>query len=85
MLLFFFLRAGVLFEKIECFGELLEESAFRLVDKRYMYLLDLIPFILKEKQARIKQEIADKHVSVISDGTLCLGEVMGVVLRFVHE
>ena len=54
-----------------------------MVDKRY--LLDLIPFILKEKQARIKQEIADKHVSVISDGTLCLGEVMGVVLRFVHE
>ena len=46
-----FLRAGVPFEKVECFRELLEENAFRLVDKRY--LLDLIPFILKEEQARI--------------------------------
>ena len=50
-----------------------------MVDKRY--LLDLIPFILKEEQPRIKQEITDKPVSVIFDGTSHLGEVMVVVLH----
>ena len=65
--------AGVPFEKIECFRELLEESTFRLVDKRYF--LDLIPFVLKEEQACLKQEVADKYVSVIFNGTLCLDEV----------
>ena len=35
------LCAGVPFEKVDCFRELLEENSFRLVDKRY--LLDLIP------------------------------------------
>ena len=78
-----FLRAGVPFEKLEYFRELLEENAFRLVDKRY--LLDLVPFILKEEQACIRQEIADKPVSVIFDGTSRLGEVMVVVLRFVQD
>ena len=78
-----FLRAGVPFEKLEYFRELFEENAFRLVDKRY--LLDLVPFILKEEQACIRQEIADKPVSVIFDGTSRLGEVMVVVLRFVQD
>ena len=68
------------FEKLEYFRELHEENAFRLVDKRY--LLDLVPFILKEEQALIRQEIADKLVSMIFDGTSRLGEVMVVVLRF---
>ncbi len=77
------MRAGVPFDKLECFRELLEENAFRLVDKRY--LLDLIPFILKEEQAYVRQEIADKPVSVIFDGTSRLGEVMVMVLRFVSD
>ena len=54
-----------------------------MVVKRY--LLDLILFTLKKEQAHIKQEIANKHVSVIFDGTSRLGEVMVVVLHFVHE
>ena len=44
-----FLKAGVPFEKVDCLRELLEENAYRLVDKRH--LLDLVPFILKEEQA----------------------------------
>lgn len=52
-----FLRAGVPFEKLEYFRELLEENASRLVDNRY--LLDLVPFIFKEEQACIRQEIAN--------------------------
>ena len=78
-----FLRAGVPFEKIDCFRELLEENAFRLVDKRY--LLDLVPFILNEEKARIKAEIADKYLSVIFDGTSRLGEVLVVIVRYVHQ
>lgn len=79
----FFLRAAVPFEKLEYFRELLEENATRLVDKRY--LLDLVPFILKEELACIRQEIADKPVSLIFDGTSRLGEVMVVVLRFIQD
>uniref|UniRef100_A0A1X7U381 DUF4371 domain-containing protein n=1 Tax=Amphimedon queenslandica TaxID=400682 RepID=A0A1X7U381_AMPQE len=78
-----FLRAGVPFEKVFYFRELLEESAYRLVDKRH--LLDIIPFILKEEKAQIKKEIEDKFVSVIFDGTSRLGEVLVVLLRYVHQ
>ena len=78
-----FLHVGVLVEKLDYFCELLEENAFRLVNKRY--LLDLVPFILKEEQACIRKEIADKPVSVTFDSTSCLGEVMVVVLCFVQD
>jgi hypothetical protein len=44
---------------------------------------DLIPFVLKEEQQRIKQEISSKFVSVIFDGTSRLGEALAVVLRFI--
>ncbi len=74
-----FLKAGIPFEKNRFFRELLEENAFRLVDKRYMF--DMIPFILNEEKTRIKAEIADKHVSVIFDGTSRLGEVLVVIIR----
>ncbi len=53
------------------------------MDKRY--LLDLIPFILKVEQACVRQEMADKPVSVIFDGTSRLGEVMLIVLLFVSD
>ena len=78
-----FLKAGVPFEKGDCFRELLEKNAYRLVDKRH--LLDLVPFILKEEQAYVKAEIADKHISVIFDGTSWLWEVLVVVVRFTQE
>lgn len=78
-----FLRAGVPFEKVCYFRELLEENAYRLVDKRH--LLEIIPFILKEEKAQIKKEIEDKFVSVLFDGTSRLGEVLVVLLRYVHQ
>ena len=63
-------------------GYLLEENAFRLyTDRRHMS--DLIPFILEEEQARIKNEIACKAVTVIYDGTTRLGEALAIVLRYV--
>ena len=78
-----FLRAGVPLRKLDHFRELLEESALRICDRRYM--LDLIPFVLKEEQQCVKQEIDSKCVSVIFDGTSRLGEALAVVLRSIGE
>ena len=69
--------------KLDHFRELLEESALRLCDRRYMS--DLIPFVLKEEQQRVKQEIDSKYVFVIFDGTSWLGKALAVVLRFIGE
>ena len=69
--------------KLDHFRELLEESALRLCDRRYMS--DLIPFVLKEEQQRVKQEIDSKCVFVIFDGTSWLGKALAVVLRFIGE
>ena len=44
-----------------------------------------IPFILKEKQTTIKEELTDKYISAIFDGTTRLGEAMAVVFRFVSK
>ena len=78
-----FLRAGVPLNKLECFRELLEEGAYRLSDRRHMS--DLVPFVLREEQARLKDEIKNKTVAVIFDGTTRLGEALAIVLRFVSE
>ena len=75
-----FLRAGVPLHKYEHFRELLEENATRLRNRRH-----IIPFVLKEEQQRIKQEISSKSVSVIFDGTSRLGEALAVVVRFVSD
>ena len=78
-----FLRAAVPLSKLEYFRELLEEGAYRLSDCRHM--LDLVPFVLKQEQARIKDEIAGKHVAIIFDGTTRLGEALAIVVRFIGE
>lgn len=65
------------------FESFLKRMCFCLVDKRY--LLDLVTLILKEERACKRLEIADKLVSVIFDGTSCLGEAMVVMLRFLHD
>ena len=44
---------------------------------------DLIPFVLKKEQQRIKHEISSEFVSVIFDGTSRLVEALAVVVRFV--
>lgn len=78
-----FLRAGVPLNKLDCFRDLLEEGAFRLSDRRF--LSDLIPFIFKQEQSLIKEEIVGKPVSIIFDGTTRLGEALAIVLRFVDD
>lgn len=78
-----FLSAGVALNKIPEFRDLLEEHVFRLTDRRRM--ADLVPFILVQEKEKLKNEIADKPLSVIFDGTSRLGEVFAVVVRFVDS
>ena len=78
-----FLKAGVPLSKIDCFRDLLEERAFRLTDRRH--LADLVPFILKDEQEKLKNEITGRELSVIFDGTTRLGEAMAVVVLFVSD
>jgi len=53
-----FLKAGVPLTKIDHFRELLEEHAYRLIDRRNMN--DYVPFILLQKEQRIHDEINGK-------------------------
>ena len=46
---------------------------------------DLVPFIREQEVAQIRQEIADRKVSVIIDGTTRLGEALVIVFRFVTD
>ena len=74
------LRAGIPLSKLDSFRDLLEEHAYRLTDRRHMF--DLVPFILKEEEARIKNEITGKY---LFDGTSRLGEALAVIVRFIGE
>ena len=54
-----FLTAGVPFNKVEIFRDLLEENGYRLSDKRFM--LDLIPFIRQQEQT-IKELLKGRYL-----------------------
>ena len=78
-----FLRAGIPLNKIGPLRELLEESGYRLCDRRFIY--DLTPFVVKEEELQIKDEIRNKHVGVIFDGTTHTCEALAIVLRFMSD
>ena len=61
----------------------MEENAYRLTDRRNMH--DYVPFILKDEENRIRQEIDGKQLSIIFDGTSRLGEALAIVVRFVND
>ena len=75
-----FLRCGVPINKMSEFREILEENTLRLTDRR-----DLIPFILEQEQLKIKQEITQKPLAIIFDGTSTLGEALCIVVRFINS
>ena len=54
-----------------------------LSDRRHMS--NLVPLIISQEQADVKQEISGRPVSVIFDGTTRLGEAMAVIVRFVDD
>lgn len=76
-----FLKAGVPLNKLDIFRELLEEGGYRLTTSPHMR--QIIPFIRKEEEERIRSEIAGTNVAVIFDGITRLGEALAVVLRYV--
>ena len=78
-----FLQAGVPLNKIKIFRGLLEDTGYRLCDRRTLY--DLLPFIAEEEVSRIKGEIKGKSLGVIFDGTTHVCEAFAVVIRFVSN
>ena len=78
-----FLKAGVPLNKIDLFRDVFEECGYRLACRRTMS--DHIPFIRSREIAAIKEEMADRNISVIFDGTTRLGEALAIVIRFVHD
>ena len=78
-----FLRVAVPLTKLDYFRELLEESAYRLSDRRHMS--DLVPLVVSQEQADIKSEVSGRQVSVEFDGTTRLGEAMAIVVRYIDD
>ena len=78
-----FLRAGIPLSKLGLFHDILEENAYRLCDRRHMS--DLIPFVLRQEQARIKEEIEGQHVTITFDGTTRLREALAIVVHIISE
>ena len=75
-----FLRAGVPLGKVDTFRKLLEENAFRLCDSSN--LRELIPFVRKQEQVSLVDEVNGKLVSVIFDGTTHVCEALVIILRY---
>lgn len=78
-----FLRCGAPLNKIPEFREFLEENALRLTDRRHMS--DMVPFILEQEKIKIQEEIAQKPLAIIFDGTSRLGEALCMVVRFIDS
>ena len=65
--------------KISCFREILEENCYRLTDRSHM--ANVIPFIVEQEKAKLREEYEARNVSVCFDGTTRLGEALVIVLR----
>ena len=48
-------------------------------------MMDIVPFVLKEEEAAIKEEISGKDLGVIFDGTTRFSEAIVIVLRYVSN
>jgi len=78
-----FLKAGVPFNKIDCFKDILEENGYRLTDRKNLF--DLVPFIQQQEQTQLQEVIKNKKISVIFDGTSRLGEALAIVVRYITD
>lgn len=73
-----FLKAGIPLNKLDNLRELFEENAYSLSSSSH--LRQLLPFILHEEMAKIKEEISGQPVSIIFDGTTHVTEAFVLVL-----
>lgn len=78
-----FLKARVPLNKIDSFREVLEDHGYRLHCRCTMS--DHIPFVRSREISLIKDEMAEKNIGVIFDGTSRLGEALAIVVRFVED
>ena len=78
-----FLKSGVALSKVDCFRDLLEENGYALSSSQH--LRELIPPILCEERRKISEEISQRPVSLIFDGTTHVAEAVVVILRFVDD
>ena len=53
-----FLKAGVPFNKIDCFKDILEENGYRFTDQKNLF--DLIHFIQQQEQTQLQEVIKNK-------------------------
>ena len=74
------MKAGVPFNKLNTFRELLEQNGTCLARRRS--LSDLIPFV---HQQEVSKEIEGKKVLLIFDGTTRMGEAMVILVCFVSD
>ena len=72
------IKAGVPFNNVDRFCDLLEEHAFFISTS--LSLSQLIPFILQNEIAHLKDEIARQYVSIIFDGTTHVREALVILL-----
>ena len=77
------LRAGIPLSKIDQFRDLLEEHAFALTSDTT--LRQLLSFLHCEELNDLKRKIADKSLSIISDGTTHVCEAMVIVARYITD
>ena len=75
-----FMRAGIPLNKIDACRELLEENSYQLCDSSHLH--DLIPFIHKQEQQSVQDQISGKNMSVIFDGTTHVCEALAIILQF---
>ena len=77
-----FLKAAAPLSKLDSFQEIFKESAYRLADRRN--ISDLVPYIQKQEQAMICDEMKGRHISITFYGTTRLREALAVI-RFVND
>ena len=75
-----FLKSGIPLQKIDGLREVLEAGRYRLTDAQGMH--DLVPFVCTNEGNKIKEELSEKSVSAIFNGTTRLGEAFAIVLCF---
>ena len=78
-----FLKAGVPLYKIDKLRNLLERGGNRLTDSSH--LRQHIPLILKQETERLRDEIANRDLGLIFDGSIRLGEAIVIIVRFVSD
>lgn len=78
-----FLKSGTPLSKLDCFRYILEEGGYRLTSSKH--LGELIPIIQRQQEEKLMDELSDKNVSIIFDGTTHICEALVIIVRYIDE